>query len=300
MARPLKVYVITKNTPRAVDRERRSMGAFSHPVSEFTWDFASTLGKRFTLDTRQLKARGYDFVFHEDGGSWGDYVGGALPVIYYSIDSTLSHDNHYLPRLQQGAKADLILLDHDNRERFASAGKPVRRWEYCVNTKLFRDYGLPRDIDVNFHCGGGDEQRALVRQQLALICAKNGLNFVSGVVDVDTYANHLARSKITVNVPRNPANRPHRVYDALACRSFLITFPLPERPLDEIKEGVLIPSTDYWDVETIDGLEAAIAEYFSGVYADKNDCGYEKVHDYHSWRVRAGELRAIVSEEFGI
>src|SRR5262245_34298610 len=105
------------------------MGAFSYPVPEFEWKHFS-LGKGFDCDTRQFKEQGFDLIFHEDGGNYGNYTHRAIPIVYHAIDSTLSEDNHYSPRFIQAQKSDLILVDHDRLERFNIGGVPTMRWAY--------------------------------------------------------------------------------------------------------------------------------------------------------------------------
>lgn len=289
---PLRVAVIVKNTPASFERDRRNMGMWSYPVDEFTWDFFA-LGKAFRLDTAHLKALGYDLVFHEDGGSWGDYAGAALPVIYYSIDSTLSLEHHFIPRKQQAERADLVLVDHDRLERFqAGTRAPVRRLSFCVNDRLF--YERSKTIDVAFHCGGGDMGRTLMRSQLEAVCTRARLRYVSGAVDLATYAQHMGEARVVVNIPRNPSNRPHRVFDAQASFAALVTTPLPDVS-DERRRPFDVLTCEFLDV-----AERARILVENGTWELLAIAGRETVMQYHTWQVRARELRALVAEQFAI
>lgn len=288
--RSLRVAVIVKDTPNAYARDCRNMGLFSYAVDEFSWDF-HPIGKGKTLSTRQYKAHGYDLLLIEDGGSYPDIRGSDIPVVFYAIDSTLSETNHFQPRLEQAKKADLVLIDHDRLERFAACGKPVRRLSYCVNDKLFHPDA--KTIDVSFNCGGSPE-RGRMRTLLHDMTRAHGLSYVSGAIGLEHYAHNLNRAKVVVNVPRNPSNRPHRVFDALASGAALITTPLPDVSGECRKPGLHYLEAD---ADTIPELARILVENMT--WQLPATMGYEWVQQ-HTWRARARELRRMLNEELGI
>ena len=239
----MKVALVVKASDGTQERENRNMGYWSYPVPEFTWNHLAFPGKEH--DGSQMN-NGYDIIFQEDAGPYY-FRGVEKPLVYLAIDSTLS-DDHLESRLIRAEHADLILLDMDKEKRFADIGVPVRRLNYCVNDHLFRDYGLERDIDVSFYCGTNPE-RGKIRNMLREFCASNDISFETGTLHPVDYAKAMARSKIVVNWPRVPENRPHRVFDAMACGACLLTGPLPDVPGDR-----RIQHTDYVEVQTIDEL----------------------------------------------
>lgn len=291
--RPLHVGLIVKHTPVAYERDNRNMGLFSYAVPEFTWEHIQ-VQKHGTLNTADYAKR-FDLLFEEDGGNWPNYIGHALPIVYYAIDSTLSYDNHYLPRYQQSKKADLCLVDHDQLERFGYRNRPVRRLSYCVNDKLFYDRGLERDIDVNFHCGGGNEGRAEVRRLLAAYCHEHGLKYVSGTVELGIYAEHMARSKVVVVVPRVDGNRPHRILDAMASGACVITGKIPmsdekwcigdDLLMSYDNEGIIYRLDHAFTDDEYDMYWLGIAPY-----------GHKLIQETHTWSVRSKELRQMIDE----
>jgi hypothetical protein len=287
----LRVAVVVKNRVAAFSREERPMGMWSYFIPEFQWDFLY-LGKEFVADTASY-AKTYDFIFHEDGGNWGQFKGNALPILYHVIDSTLSEKHHYLPRFEQAKQASLILVDHDRLERFAGTGRKVVRFEYCINDKVFKDYELEKTTDVAFHCGGS-EDRQKVRVFLHDLCRKQRWTYTSGVLPLFEYAKAMNRAKITVNWPRAEGNRPHRVFDAIACWSRLLTAPIPENTQSHI-----LPGNDYTVFRDTEDLEDKIADLLARrewVWRT----GSSIVHEYHTWAARARQLRELVKQEFGL
>lgn len=289
--KPLKVALLVKDRPVARKRDDRNMGWWSYAVDQFQWQHFN-LGKGFTASTRQWERGGFDLIWVEDGGNWGKFTAPKLPIVYHAIDSTLSYDHHFLPRLEQAKHSDLVLVDHDVLERFAPAGKPVHRLGYCVNDLVFRDYHLPKTVDVAFHCGGSPD-RALIRQFLDGFCREHGLTFTSGIVSIPEYAYAMNRAKVVVNIPRVIGNRPHRVLDALACNAAVLTYPVPE--VDGLQPNVHYTITD--EQHFADDLLALLA---MERWEKRARAGYAFVHGYHTWRVQAKELRTLLQEQLGI
>lgn len=295
MARKLRVAVIVKHRAAAFAREERPMGMFSYPVPEFEWDFLY-LGKEFVAPTASY-AKSYDFIFHEDGGNWGQFKGNVLPILYHVIDSTLSDERHYQPRYEQAKQASLILVDHDRLDRFTGTGKKVVRFEYCVNDRVFKDYGLEKTVDICFHCGGSDD-RALIRQHLHTLCIKRGWAYTSGVLPLVEYAKAMNRAKIVVNWPRTDTNRPHRVFDAMACKACLLTAPVPNT------DHLLFPGGNSMCFRDIEDLEYQLTQGLERRYGERwvglAHFGYHAVTEHHTWAVRAKQLRELVKQEFGL
>lgn len=286
--KPLKVALVVKHSSTSVlERDCRNMGYWSYPVPEFEWTHFDG------SDANPLNA--FDVVIQEDAGP-KRYSGLRKPLVYVAIDSTLSED-HLNSRLTRAVNADLILVDHAPLDDFFGLNKPVMRWNYCVNDNLMRDYGEPKDIDVSFLCGGrNSEERKELRGILSHFCEENGLTFASGVLHPTDYARAMARSKIVVNWPRHPMNRPHRVFDAMACGACLVTGPLPDVPGDNLING-----TDYAGVMSIGGAVLGInALLDTGDWQQIAQNGKEKVSKYHTWAIRARQLRAILESELGL
>lgn len=295
----LRVALIVKNSPVTCERERRNMGWWSYPVSEFEWVHFIPGNGEFDL----AGLPGFDLIFHEDGGNWCSYVRrpGSPPVVYLSVDSTLS-DRHYQERLEQAAKADLVLVDHDRLERFLPTGLPVRRLAYCVNDRLFRPRG-EKSVDVSFHCGIGErwnapgsKERAAIRDYLTSVCAQTGWSYRAGGLEVSDYARALACSRIVVNWPRTAINRPHRIFDAMASGACVLTGRLPE-----VEEDHRVPGVDYLEFDEMGELPGLIERLLeNGAWERVAASGHKLVIERHTWAVRAKELRELLARELGL
>lgn len=306
----LKVALLIKNKPAPKARSARNVGYWSYAVDEFKWTHFWQGKRGFSWDTRDYQKAGFDLVFHEDAGNWGvyqpemrfngEYKGrGAIPVVYFSVDSTLT-DQHFRERLEQGKQADLVLLDHDRPERFAGC-RVVRQWNYCVNDRAAKDYDLEKTVDVAFHCSGGApgrESRAEVRNLLHEWASEWEYIYRSGVVrgSFGDYARAMNQAKIVVNQPRTPINRPHRIFDAMACRACLVTKPIPQVEGDMIVSGQhYIEAADNRDL--LCRLKALLdTKSWRGIA----DAGHTLVMEKHTWAVRAKQLREILHEELGL
>ena len=297
--RPLHVAVIVKaGRPAALERDNRATGLFSYGVDEFTFDYVP-LTKNTHVDSVRFNNH-YDLIFHYDGPLELTFNNLHIPYVYYSIDSSLSIEHHYLPRYHQAQHADMVLIDHDRLDRFMVSGRngsKVFRLSHCVNDKVFYDYGLPKTVDVAFHCnnGGSDDTRSKIRQHLHEVCKNNGWKYASGALGLQEYARSMNAAKVTVNWPRTPANRPHRVFDSLACRTCLLTGPLPDVS-DEFRVGGL----HYYQFE-FDDLHASLTAALQGdSWKRSADAGYEMVMKHHVWSIRARELRELLHVELGL
>lgn len=296
--RQLKVALIVKHKPGPRERERRNMGWWSYSIPEFTWEHFS-LGKPFNLPRSQFKD--YDVIFHEDGsGNYGVWRGNGPPIVFLSVDSTLT-DGHYMTRLNQARCADLILVDHDQLDRFASAGPPVRRWNYCVNDHAYKP--LAKSIDVVYHCSSstgtgapGAEERSLLRAQLDGWCKAGGWSYVSGAVGLDEYTGNMGAGRIVVNLPRTPINRPHRMFDAMACGACVLTGDIPIIDGDNI-----LPGKHYHAFSNTAQIPAMLADLLTdNKWTQAAIDGHELVMAQHTWSVRAAQLRQMLAEELGL
>ena len=292
--KPLRVALIHRDSDRCTDK--RMVGIWSYPVPEFVWDHF-VVKKGFSFNRDEVAGE-YDILFYEDGKLHGSFTGHSdVPVAYYVVDSTLS-ESHYDARRQQATLVDLILVDHDNLQRFRwREGPPVRRLSHCVNDTIFKDYGLPKTVDVSFHCRtAGSKERAGLEWWLEGLCGELGLRYESGTRYDSEYAKSFNRSKISVNLTRTSTNRPHRVFDALACRTCLLTSPLPDIDPVEVVQGV-----HYAAFTSHEHLREAIVGILSaGTWRDFAENGYQHVMTRHTWATRAKELRLIIKEEWGL
>lgn len=298
MIQPLRVAFVVKNKKRGFLRSDRAMGWFSYPVPEFTWDhICGSKGGR--IDTYKLQAQGYDLIVHEDVGWRMTYRRGGIPVAFLSIDSTLSQA-HYAVRYNQAKRsADLILLDHDSPDRWGGLGVPVRQCNYCVNELWFHDYEIPKNADIAYHCNSnppGGEYRTLLRRELHHFCQERGYIYRSGSLGNPGYARSFNAARIAVNWPKTPINRPHRVFDAMACRACLLTGPIPGVRGDVVQAG-----KHYVTFKDEHELKARIDELLaSGRWEAHANVGYAAVMKHHTWKVRATQLRRVIHETLGI
>ena len=280
------------------------MGIGSYSVEGMTWEKRTWSRFNTTQSLRAIRKEGFDLVLHEDGGSWCTYTErGILPVVYFSIDDTLSED-HLRNRIKQARQADLVLVDHGPLGPFKTeAGRPVLRFNYAVNERVFYPMGH-RTTDVVFHCSSGQRQnepgaaeRIRVRLLLHTICQRHGWSYRSGVRGLDKYARSLAQARVVMNVPRTETNRPHRVFDTMAVKSCLLTGPIPRVLGDDIQTGVhYVTFTD--DQQLEDMLEYLLED--DGGYEEIAEAGYNLVMANHTWVIRAAQLRATLAEVFGL
>lgn len=290
----LKVALVIKDTkPRHRAREMRNIGLFSYAVPEFEWTHAR-VGKGNRNDRGHF--RDYDVIVTQDG-AWGQWDGRGPPVVGIFWDSTWT-EGHYKLRYKQAQQCDLVLIGHDRLERFKSAQKRTRRLLYCVNDHVFKDYGLERTVDVGYHCNTKlSDKRVELRRFLARWCKRRGYSCackpVRGLVD---YAQSFNRARISVNMPRVPANRPHRVFDVMASRSCLMTGQLPDVSGCHIELG-----THYVQFNDNEGMTRAIDELLeTGRWQEIADAGHALIQEHYTWSARAKELRELLNKELGL
>lgn len=287
---PLRIALFVKGTPATLEREKRNMGYWSYPVVPFTWDIFSP-GMDFNN-------KNYDLVFVEDGAPFPDCKG--LPSIYLSIDSTLD-DVHLSVRKERAVKADLVLLDHDKVERF-NVSKKVLQWNYCVNDHVFKPQ-KEKSIGVNFRCSSGahkgyagGKERDEIRSYLNLVCANGGWRYVSGTTGLEPYALDMGFSKVVINWPRTVINRPHRIFDAMACKCCILTGPIPYVIGDNLSKG-----EHYVEFRNKEELPIFLEGLLWGDgWRSYAEAGYDLVMREHTWKIRAEQLRKIIRKEFGL
>lgn len=287
---PLKVALIVKPST-SILREGRNMGWWSYDVPEFVWTHFQPVDD--VVDGRKFD--GYDLIFQEDSGPL-EYRNRRVPLVYHAIDSTLS-DGHYQIRRRRARQADLTLVDHDELRRFPGS----RRWAYCVNDRVFQPLS-PRTVDVSMHCGHGASkgapggvERDELRHYLAELAVRMGFTYRSKALPLGEYAESMGRSKVIVNLPRTMANRPHRVFDAMACGACLVTGRLPAVDGDYREAGV-----HYIEFDEAGELPALLERLLAGGWEPIAEAGYRLVMERHTWAVRAKELREMLAKELGL
>ena len=288
--KPLRVALVH----RAGENTRtRTYGPWSYPVPEFEVEhFEAHKGFEFK---RSEFAGMFDLIFYEDGKLYGTFWTDAdIPLVYNVTDSTLSEELYQI-RLGQAKQADLITVDWDKLERFDGLGKPVRRLSYCVNDTLCKDYGLEKTVDVGMYMTFDAERRELL-EQVKEFCKSKGYSLAaSSKLRGEGYAKAFNQTKVCLNFSRTPETRNHRVLDVMASRSCLLTTPLPYVTGEDLRPG---RSFEVF-TDGIDGLEKAIESLLStGDWGRIADAGYEMIHKYHTWAVRALWLRTLLLHEF--
>jgi hypothetical protein len=288
--KPLKVALIHCDNPRQFNR---MVGFWAYDVPEFAITHYAVERAQHLYRSSYRK---HDIIIREDHRIYGPFHNNApVPLAYYVGDSTASR-SHYLTRRKAAQGHDLILVDHDKLGRWTDMGVPVRRFVYCVNDKVFYDYGLSRDVDVCAHWHPTPERDELMAW-LRTFCSKRGYRFAGGKRgqrDRTEYPQAFNRARISINLCQTPANRPHRVLDVMATRSCLVTSPLPSVPEDDRVEGVHYREFKGW-AELGDIIDDLLT---TGRWQEIADAAYELAHTRHTWAVRAGELRATLLEVF--
>jgi hypothetical protein len=286
----LKVALITR--PGSIPGER-NVGAWAYAVPEFTWRHYE-VPKGHHLN--RVRFTGFDLIVWEDGKSSITWEGKGPPIAYVVADSTLSEE-HYQQRLRLGTQADIILVDWDRLERFEQLGKPVRRFSYAVNDRRFKDWGEAKTIDVAYHLHENTPERKELGDWLAGFCQERSYAFARGTRLGDEYARAFSRARVTVDLPRNPFNRDHRLFDAMGCRTWVLTRPVPDVSGEQRVVGY-----DYQEWDSLEVLATRLDKVLSldpdwerGL-RDSWDAALECVQTYHTWKVRARELRATLAE----
>lgn len=295
----IRVGLVHRDATRMVDR---TIGWWSYNVPQFDLVHLP-VDRGFEILLSWARQDDIDLLLYEDGKLWGTIIRDAkVPVAYQVIDSNLTAP-HYQLRLQQGQMADLLLVDYDRLDRFdrlAKRGIHIRRWGYCVNDQVMLDWALPKTVDVGFYCNVKRcDTRAALLADLADWCAKHGLTFAGGpVADRWDYAKAFNRTKINVAMSR-PCTWPgrmHRVFDVMACRSCLLTDPLPD-----VTGEHRILGQHYLQYHSVSDLKRQILQLLdSGAWQQVADQGFALAHSRYTWAVRAAQLTKILHSTLGI
>jgi len=215
--------------------EARIDGLFSYEVPQFVVKHFP-VKKGFTQDLHAL--RDHDVVFWDDG-KYKDYAGftpeehtGYVPpVVMYALYPTLTN-GHFQRRAARAINhADLILVDHDDMERWTwRNGIHARRLAYATNERYYRDRGLVKDVDVGFYCVyGWNKERPALDRWMAGYCKQRGWSYKSthGESVGTKYAELLARTKCVVHLNRTLNTRPPRIFDAAASGCCFVGSTMP-------------------------------------------------------------------------
>ena len=278
--KPIRVVLVHRNSPRCMDK--RMVGWWSYPVPEFEWTHIP-VGKGFRLDLAKMDC---DLVVYEDAKLYGSFTNqGAVPVAYHIVDSTLSEE-HYRSRCKEARWANLILVDYDYLSRFKGLGVPVRRFNYCVNDKLFYDRKR-KDFDVGSFLGKAPRRDKIIRA-LHKICERRGFSFACGRYNYQEYAEMISRSRVVINTNRVPILRTHRVFDVMASGSCLLGEPMHDVSGEGCKAG-----TNY---EIFDGdLEDKLVDLLSAErWKPIAMAAHDLVRQRHTWEIRSRELKEIL------
>lgn len=292
----LKVALICKNESNT-KRNDRAMGYFSYDVPEFEWTHLLP-GKNFTINWNDFKHQRFDFVFHEDY-PYGTIRNLDIPYVFLSIDSTLSPE-HFSARYKQAQQSQLILVDHDNIDTFQEI-ETTYQFPYCVNDKVFYRTDDHKYRDIVYHCSAtahaGIDERKRIRRLLHDLSTKHNWSYKSGVLPLDQYATSMRHAKIVVNQSRTPNNRPHRIFDAMACGAMVLTSPLPRLEADKFQYEM--PYEEFHDDNELEEKLCYMLENddIRQMIADKD---YNIIMQNHTWAIRARQLREIINKEFGI
>lgn len=283
MMEPIKVLLIHRDS----DVYRHLTGWWSYPVPEFTWSTLKVKPTNFVVDMKESQKA--DLIVLDDW-IFGKVKNLTTPLAYCTVDSARSIAQ--LDRnIAQAKGASLILCDSAPLDSFAGCGVPVRRFAYAVNESLF----FPREkvYDVAFLCWPTDERRT-VQKSCETICKKHGWSFVTGTYDWNDYARFLSSAKVVVHFPHVKEARSWRVFDTMASRGALLTMPLPDVSGDGLIRGTHY--REYVNTETMERELLALLDF--GAWKIVGEAAYDHVMRWHTWKIRAGQLRETLHEVF--
>lgn len=181
------------------------------------------------------------------------------------------------------------------------------RWlPHWVNTGIFTDYGLPKDIDLMMM--GRRDWYYPLRERIYQ-AFKNRPGFVyhdhpgyrnvgdeePNVFVGESYAREINRAKIFLTESSNLKYPLIKYYEVLACNTLLLA-----PTCSELRDLGFVPSEHFVEIDAENFKEKA--EYYLAhanerqVIAKK---GYRMVHRYHSAAVRASQLVGMIEEILG-
>jgi hypothetical protein len=303
-------------------RWERVDGQFAYPVEEFTWEHQA-VPKKFRMDLTAM-AGAFDLVWWDEGkhgfarSMFCPPRGDArpVPVVYYALYPTLDEWT-YGDRVERAQmNADAVAVEHDDLRRWADVGMPAFRCAYSVNEEYYRP--AEKTVDVGHYCIWSHSwERAALDEWLEGYCRRRGWTFASnrGNEMGRDYADALARTRVVVHMNRTPLTRPPRIFDAAACGAALLANPMPAVSGEEWEEGYhyaafrapvcaeykaerreMEPLTDGECEDVAAKLEWLMAGNWEAVAGQAQ----QYVLTEHTWRVRAGQLRAALGEALGL
>ena len=281
--RPLRVALIHRW--RARSSTERVSGLWEFDTPEFTITHLPTAKGR--VHDRSVLSQSFDLAVYEAPELMLFLPGDKkFPVCYWEIDSDNS-EGYYKHRLAEGKKCDIILMEAVPLDWFTELGKPVFRFNSCPSSKILKDYGLPKDIDVSFFVQTKDPTRATLDIELAKFCKERGYSYESGERNYYNYGQSLNRSKISINWSGRAPYRPWRFFESMACRACLVT-----NPLLEVSEEIHRPGIDYVECQNMDELWKVIPDLLeSGKWKEYAEAGYKYIQENHTWPIRSQQLR---------
>lgn len=285
---PLKIALVIRNREYLMNRNERSIGLFSYAVPEFEWAHFR-LGKFAPLKREEFED--FDVIVIEDGAHVN--VEGHGPPVVGIFWDTNSDESHFAHRLVQASQCDLVFIGQDPLERFVACRKPVKRLTYCVNDRQFRDYGEEKTVDVGFHMSqfpNRPRTEALAQLKAWAVANHGVILSARKIMLLNEYVRAFNRAKVSINVSQMPENRPHRLFDAMACRSCVASTPQPF--VEEEHSPVAGEHYLLLDPEQIGETLSPVFE--NGAWQSMTEVGYEFIREHHTWEKRAPELRQLM------
>lgn len=292
----------------AIDRPKswpplRQFGWVAYPVPEFDIHYVP-VQKHQKMNLSNLAWQGFDFVYQEDYRCYPQWSGDGVALGYRIVDSDLSAD-HYKSRIKYIRKSPItvVLPDKDDLVRFSHLA-PTRRFNYCVNDLMFKDwYGLDKEYDVSYCCGNGRNplkkvRRRKIRRALIDFCVDKGYKIFTKTTGAETYAQNFARSKVSVDSIFFSRN--HRFFDSMACRTCVLSNKPKKVEGESFEAGLHYEEFDAPlrsdKVNIPNMLEKLEWLLESGTWVDRANAGYEYIQENHTWKTRAKLLHKLVTE----
>lgn len=266
--------------------EKNKDGWWAYDVPEFSV-IHYDLGKYDTFSLDDVK-RICDVVIQEDRRLRTEYVGNGPPVCYHMRSITEEWPKRYYDKFDYipGKGFSLLLEDCLPLGLFVKFGIPVRRFNYCVNDRLFKDTDQNRDIDISCLLRFDDNKRRALKLWLEKFCKDHGYSYViRSVYPIENYIDVLNRSKVTINLTK-PRDRNYRVFEAMACGACLVTSVLPNVSGEYRIAGEHY--VEFWDTDDLGPILEYLIE--GDMWNRYSNMGHSLIQKYHTWATRASEL----------
>lgn len=274
---------------KAFDETRRKLGWWSYAVPDLIWRFYSVEDGQ-TVNKDDIARAGHDLIVWEDW-VWPQWEGkSSIPIYAVIVDSNTSTRRRKRYQTRQGVDADVLLIDQDQLKTFAETGKPVYRWQGCVNEQVF----APREkvVDMAYHVSKTPERGELYEYLRAWIADKPYSMTAGAGLTIDQYAVRIGQAKIVIHKRTHEQCRSHRYFDALATGACL----LAEQGWQVPEDGFL-PGVHYLTWENPADLVTALEWSLEGGHWLKYaQAGQAFVLARHTWRQRAAELVRIIEK----